>query len=508
MRMRTMKIVRWAVTAAALLLPLQTGASAQTTLRIGLAEDPDILDPTMARTYVGRIVFASLCDKLFDIDEKLNIVPQLALSHETSADGKEVTIKLRPGVKFQDGEPLDADAAKFSLERHLTMQGSFRKPELAALDHVEVVDPLTIKLILKSPFSPLIAQLTDRAGMMVSPKAAKAEADKFGLHPVCAGPYKFVERVQQDRIVFEKFADYWNKDNIFIDRVVFLPIVDATVRLANLKSGGLDLMERMLATDIKDVRADSRLKLSTAIELGYQGVTLNIGKDKAKGPLSQSAKVRQAHDLSIDREAINQVVFNGEFKPGNQWVNPDHPYYQKSFPIRPRDVAKAKALLKEAGVTPPVSVDFMVPKGAETEAVAQVIQSMASETGFDMKIRVTEFATSLKQAEAGEYQAYMLAWSGRIDPDGNSYIFQKTEAPQNYSAWSNPDADKALDGGRLVTDQAQRKAIYEKLAKLALDEEPILYIFHRKILIAHTNKLEGYKQMPDGLVRVVGLKLK
>jgi peptide/nickel transport system substrate-binding protein len=503
-----MKILRLPVTALALSLLLVSGVHAQTTLRIGLAEDPDILDPTLARTYVGRIVFSAFCDKLFDIDEKLNIVPQLALSHETSADGKEVTIKLRPGVKFQDGEPFDAEAAKFSLERHLTFPASFRKPELAALDHVDIVDPLTIKLVLKNPYSPLLAQLTDRSGMMVSPKAAKAEGDKFGLHPVCAGPYKFVERVQQDRIVLEKFADYWNKDNVFIDRVVYLPIIDSTVRLANLKSGGLDLIERLLATDIKAVKDDPNLKLSSAIELGYQGMTLNIGKDKARGPLSQSAKVRQALDLSIDREAINQVVFNGEFKPGNQWVNPDHPYYQKAFPVRPRDVEKAKALLKEAGVTPPVSVDFMVPNNAETGAVAQVIQSMAAEAGFDMKIRVTEFATSLKLAEAGDYQAYMLNWSGRIDPDGNSYVFLKSDAPQNYSAWSNSEADKALDDGRLVSDPAQRKAIYEKLTKLVLDEEPILYLYHRGILIAHTVRLEGYKQMPDGLVRVVGLKLK
>src|SRR6266550_3669727 len=369
-----MKILRLAMFAAALLLSLQAGVHAQTTLRIGLAEDPDILDPTMARTYVGRIVFASFCDKLFDIDEKLNIVPQLALSHEISDDGQEVTIKLRPGVKFHDGEPFDAEAAKFSLERHLNMQGSFRKPELATVDHVEAVDPLTIKLVLKTPFSPLIAQLTDRAGMMVSPKAAKEAGDKFGLHPVCAGPYKFVERVQQDRIVFEKFADYWNKDNIFIDKIIYLPIVDSTVRLANLKSGGLDLIERVLATDIKDVRADSRLKLSTTLELGYFGLTINIANDKNKGSLSQSEKVRQALDLSIDREAINQVVFNGEFVPGNQWVSPEHPYYQKAFPIQKRDIAKAKALLKESGAVPPVSVDLLVPKGAENEAVAQVLQ--------------------------------------------------------------------------------------------------------------------------------------
>src|SRR3954451_16772098 len=152
-----MKIFRLAITAAALLLSLPAAIQAQTTLRIGLAEDPDILDPTLARTYVGRIVFASLCDKLFDVDEKLNIVPQLALSQETLDDGKTVIIKLRPNVKFHDGEPMDADAVKFSIDRHMTMQGSFRKPELATVDKVEVVDPLTVKLLLKAPFSPLLS---------------------------------------------------------------------------------------------------------------------------------------------------------------------------------------------------------------------------------------------------------------------------------------------------------------------------------------------------------------
>jgi peptide/nickel transport system substrate-binding protein len=508
METSAMKILRLVATAAALLLSFATSGHAQTTLRVGLAEDPDVLDPTLSRTYVGRIVFASFCDKLFDIDEKLNIVPQLALSHETSADGKEVTIKLRPGVKFHDGEPFDAEAAKFSLDRHMTMQGSFRKPELATLDHVDVVDPMTIKLVLKTPFSPLIAQLTDRAGMMIAPKAAKEAGDKFGQHPVCAGPYKFVERVQQDRIVFEKFADYWNKDNVFIDRVVFLPIVDATVRLANLKSGELDLIERVLATDIKYVRADLRLKLSTALELGYRGLIINTGNDKNKGPLGQSEKVRQALDLSIDREAINQVVFNGEFTPGNQWVSPQHPYYQKAFPVQKRDIARAKALLKESGAALPVSVDFMVPKGAENEAVAQVIQSMAAEAGFDLKIRLIEFATSFKQAQAGEFQMFMDGWSGRIDPDGNSYGFLHTKAPQNEAFYSNPEADKLLEDARLVTDPAQRKAIYEKMTKTVLNDKPLIYLYHRKLLIAHTTKLEGYKQMPDGLVRVVGLKLK
>jgi peptide/nickel transport system substrate-binding protein len=496
--------------AAAALVALSCGtASAQSHLRIGLAEDPDVLDPSLARTYVGRIVFASICDKLFDVDKDLKVIPQLALSHETSEDGKAVTIKLRPGVKFHDGEAFDAEATKFSLERHMNMQGSFRKPDLAPVDKVEVVDPMTVRLVLKAPSSPLIAQLTDRAGMMVSPKAAKEAGDKFGLKPVCAGPYRFVERVQQDRIVVEKFADYWNKANVHIDRITYLPIVDATVRLANLKSGGLDLLERLAATDIKDVKEDSRLKLNAIPDLSYWGITINVANgEKAKAPLGSNAKVRQALELALDREAINQVVFNGEFVPGNQWVGPDNFYYQKSLPIPKRDVTKAKALIKEAGVATPIVIDFMVPQGVENKAIAEVVQAMAAEAGFDMKIRLTEFASSLKLAEQGEYQAYLIGWSGRTDPDGNLYTFHACNAPNNNGKYCNPEVDKLLNEARTFSDPAKRKPVYEKAATILLTEGHILYLSHRKVLIAQTTKLDGFVPVPDGLVRVVGLRFK
>jgi peptide/nickel transport system substrate-binding protein len=483
-------------------------AAAQATLRIGLAEDPDVLDPTLSRTYVGRIVFASLCDKLFDIDEKVNIVPQLALGFETSADGKFVTIPLRSGVKFHDGEPLNAEAVKFSLERHLTLAGSFRKPELAAVDRIEVADPATVRIILKQPFSPLIAQLADRAGMIVSPKAAVAAGDKFGLKPVCAGPFKFVERVQQDKIVLDKFADYWNAGDVHIDRVVFRPITESTVRLANLKSGSLDLIERALATDLKDIKADPKLRLATVPELGYQGITVNVGKSDAAKTSFADPRVRAAFALAIDRRAITDVVFNSEFLPGNQWVSPLSPYYQESLPVPVRDVAKAKALLAEAGAKTPLVIDFMVPNNPETRQVAEVIQSMASEAGFEVKIRVTEFATSLKEAEEGRYQAYLLNWSGRIDPDGNTYSFIKTNAPQNYSGFSDPEVDALLEEARVKSSLDERKAVYRKIAEKVIDRGGIIYLYHRLIIVAHTDKVEGYKQIPDGLVRLVGVKLK
>ena len=504
------QIARRAVLALALSFGIVAPAIAQGShLRVGLADDPDVLDPSLSRSYTSRIVFASICDKLFDIDEKLNIVPQLALSHDTSEDGKTVIIKLRPGVKFHDGESFDAEAAKFSLARHLTIKGSYRRAEISTIDAVEVVDPLTIKLNLKTPFSPLLNQLTDRAGMMVSPKAAQAAGDKFGLKPVCAGPYRLVERVQQDRIVVEKFADYWDKDHVFIDKITYLPIVDATVRLANLRAGGLDLTERVLATDIKTVREDPKLSLSKAVSLGFSSLIINLANGpKADNPLGKDFRVRRAFDLSLDRDAINQVVFNGEFVPGNQWVNPQHPYYQEKFPVPKRDLVKAKALLKEAGVSGRLTIDFMVVNTSETRAVAEVLQAMSADAGFDLKIRITEGATALKEGEDGNFQLYMNWWSGRSDPDGNSVIHQTCGAPQNLGHYCDKQIDAWHQEARAASDFGTRKAIYEKIAAKYLVEGSMIYLYHPQMLIAHTVRLENYRPMPDGLVRVVGLKLK
>src|SRR6478735_4448597 len=205
----------------AVVLSAAACASQAQTLRIGLAEDPDVLDPTLARSFVGRVVFAGLCDKLFDIDEKLAIVPQLATGYQWSADNKSLTLKLRPGVTFHDGEKFDAAAVKFNIERHKNMAGSNRRGELAPVTSVDVVDASTVRLNLSAPFAPLLAQLADRAGMMVSPKAAQAEGDKFGAKPVCSGPFKFVERVAQDRIVLEKFPNYWNKGAVGFEKIIY-----------------------------------------------------------------------------------------------------------------------------------------------------------------------------------------------------------------------------------------------------------------------------------------------
>ena len=488
-------------------IAVATLAGAQT-LRFGLAEDPDILDPTLARTFVGRIVFAALCDKLFDIDEKLDIVPQLATGYEWSADRKTLTIKLRKGVTFHDGQKLDAAAVKFNIERHKTMAGSNRRGELAPVTGVDVVDDSTVRLNLSAPFAPLLAQLADRAGMMVSPKAAQAEGDKFGSKPVCSGPFRLVERVAQDRIVLERYPNYWNKGEIHFDKIVYLPIVDATVRLANLKSGQLDFIERVGTSDIAALKTDSRFKISRFTEIGYQGITINVGKSDLaqKNPLGRDPRVREAFELALDRDGIAQVAMDGEADVGNQWVAPSNAFYAKNMPVPKRDVAKAKALLQAAGVSNP-SFTLMTPTTSDAQKIAQVVQSMVKEAGFDVKIQSTEFATSLNMADKGDFEAYVLAWSGRADPDGNIFSFDGCKQPLDYAGYCKQEVDDLLNRSRTTLDPAERKKIFAELAAIVLKDRPIVYLFHRHWLWAYTNKLSGLRAIPDGLVRVQGLKM-
>ena len=348
--------------------------------------------------------------------------------------------------------------------------------------------------------------------MMVSPKAAEAAGDKFGLQPVCAGPYKFVERVQQDRIVVEKFADYWNKDQVFIDKITYLPIVDATVRLANLRSGGLDLIERVLATDIKTVRDDPKLKLSKAVSLGYFGLT-DQRRQRAQGRQPAGQGRRACARPSSSRSTatrINQVVFNGEFVPGNQWVNPQNPYYQEKFPVPKRDVAKAKALLKEAGVTGPITLDFMVPNGAgdARRRRGRAVDGRPRPASTSRSASPSSPPRS-RQAEDGDFQLYLIGWSGRIDPDGNSYSSRSAARRRTRAATATRRSTRCTQRGarRRATRPSARRST-RRSPPSSCRTAAIIYLYHPQYLIAHTDKLEGFKPMPDGLIRVIGVKLK
>ena len=222
---------------------LSAGAAAAQTLRIGLSGDPDTLDPTQTRHGSGYVVRTARATGSSTSARSW----RSCRNSRPIGNGRTIergwSSSFAPGVKFHDGEPFDAAAVKYNIERHLTMPGSARRSDIRPIAGVEVIDEHTAKITLSAPFAPLLVQLAYNAGAMMSPKAARAAGENFGSHPVCSGPFKFVERVAQERIVLERFAEYWDKDKIKVDRIVYLPFPDATVRLANLHSGGLDLIE-------------------------------------------------------------------------------------------------------------------------------------------------------------------------------------------------------------------------------------------------------------------------
>ncbi len=485
---------------------LSTASRAQT-LRIALREDADRLDPTLARTYVGRIVFAGLCDKLFDLDETLTIVPQLATGYEW-ADSKTLIIHLRAGVLFHDGTRMDADAVKFSLDRHRTMQGSFRRGELAPIERVEVVDPATLRLVLSQPSAPLLSLLTDRAGMIVSPKATQAAGQDFALHPICTGPFRFAERVPQDRIVLERFPEYWDRARIHLDRVIYQPIQDGSVRLANLQAGSIDLSEQIVPSDVDAVRRDPRLRLVISDALGYYGITNNLANGpRANTPYGRDPRVRRAFELSLDRAALINVVYNGMYTPTAQAVAPSSPFYVAGVQPPARDVAAARALLREAGVSLPVKLELTAPNSADVRQQAEVIQSMAAEAGFEVHVRAMEFAASLDAAERGEFEAYLLAWSGRPDADGNIWGFLHSGAPGNVTHYANADIDRLTDEARLVPDIAARRGIYAQVWAQARRDLPITYLFVPRNIVGMTARITGFRAIPDGMIRLQDMQM-
>ncbi|MGZ5032809.1 MAG: ABC transporter substrate-binding protein, partial [Usitatibacter sp.] len=192
--------------------------------------------------------------------------------------------------------------------------------------------------------------------------------------------------------------------------------------------------------------------------------------------------------------------------PGNQWVAPTNSYYAKSLPVPKRDLARAKALLREAGVPNP-SFTLMTPTTSDAQRTAQVVQAMAKEAGFDVKIQSTEFSTSLDLADKGQYEAYVLAWSGRADPDGNLFSHLGCKQPLNYAGYCKPEVEQLLGQSRTTVDPTQRAKIFEQIAAHVLKDRPIVYLYHRHWLWAYTNKLSGLRTVPDGLVRLQDLKL-
>lgn len=488
-------------------------ASAQGTkgvLRVGLESDPPNMDPHRSNAAVDRQVFQSLFDKLVDIDEDLKIVPMLAASWTISADGKTVTFKLRQGVKFHDGTPFDANAVKYNFDR---MQDpkfpSARRTEIQPVQKVTVVDPQTIVLSLEKPYSPLLYALTDRAGMMVSPAEAQKAGQNFNLHPVGTGPFTFVEKIPQDRVVLQRNPDYWVKGQPGVDRVIFRPFANDNTRVANLKSGDVDMISVVPLPQIKQLTQEAgqpgaRFKLLERGSFSWQGIWLNVTK-----PPFDNKLLRQAFSASMDRNVIAGSVLQGAAYPAFSFFPNGTPAYDATWKIPPRNVALAKERLQAAGKPSGFEVTMLVVPREDQQAIAQAVQSMAADAGIQVKLQLLEFGTLLQQTSELKHQASLIGWSGRPDPDGDIYAFV-TEGgigSFNNAGYKNPKVQALLDGARLLNDMNQRRRAYREVTQILADEMPYVWLYFTKEYKLVSTKVQGFVHVPDGMLRLRTVRL-
>jgi peptide/nickel transport system substrate-binding protein len=491
-----------------LILVAAPRARAADVLNIGIAGDPGPLDPARSGNFLDRNIFASLCDKLIDTDPDMRFVPQLATSWEWSPDGLSLTLHLRAGVAFQDGTAFDANAVKVNFERDQTLTTSLRKPELRPVTSVEVVDPLTVNIHLSVPDAPLLAFLADRSGIMLSPSAIARLGDEIATHPVCAGPFSFTERVAQDRIVLDRFPGYWNAKAIAIDRIVFRPMPDSSVRLVNLQSGELQIVDQLAATDAAVVKADPHLRLAQHAVAAYRTLQFNLGHGvRSQTPLGKDARVRKALEKAIDRNALTQAVFDGLFIPNNQTEVPKSFYWNSDHPVPERDLDGARALLREAGVDH-LTLGLQLANTTMDAQIGEVIQAMAREAGFDIKLEQLETNTGNVADLAGDFDVALLTWSGRADPDANLSIWMACNGPFNFGTYCDPKMDELLKEGRETGDAEKRVAIYRKVVDLYLSDMPQIILFNNTWLWGLSERVDGFVPNRDGLIRPQGLRLK
>ena len=493
-------------TAGALWLAMAVITANATTLRIGMVSDPDTLDPAGSGSFVSLKITSAICDKLIDIDPDLNYVPVLATAWQWSDDRRALTLKLRPGLKFQNGEIFDAAAVKWNITRYQTSPRSKRISQLKPITNVVVVDPLTVRFELAAPYAPLLMLLADRPGMMLAPRATEQAGPDLTEAPVCLGPYRFVRRIAQDRTILERNPNDWDPSRVGVDEVQFVTVPDASVRLISLRTGQLDLMERVATTDLDTLRSDIRLMLVTKPGIGYQSLQFNL----AHGPQSDSPLrdplVREAFEASIDREALNQVVFSGQYSANNQPEPIGGTYFDPAFPVPPADIPRAKALLKQAGQPHP-SFTLQLSNDPVSAQTGEVIQAMAAEAGFDVKIQLAEPVALFAAADRGEFQAISGIWSGRPDPDQNISIWVASNGFLNRGNYSNKTLDAILAKATETIDVEERKQLYHEAAAIYLKDRPYLFLYHYTWLWGASARLTGFIPYPDGVIRLGNVRL-
>ena len=466
-------------------------------LRVGMSNDAATMDPHFSGSKYDRMVFFNMYEPMVQLTETLDIEPGLAESWVISDDQLTYTFKLRQGVKFHDGTDFNADAVKANFDRMMDpAQESLRRGEVSGIESVSVVDPATVAIKLKQPNAALLATLADRVGMIISPAAIQQYGAELARNPVGTGPFQFVEWLKDDHLTLKRFDGYWDTGKPHLDEVTVRIILDDSVRVAALRNGEIDVVDYVQPKFVEEVKGDGNLATVEIPALGAWWLWLN----ETRAPFDNKA-LREAFAAAIDLEPIVQKIMLGVGKPANGPISPASWAYDETIPYRTRDVELAKAKLAEGGMPDGFKCSFKDTPTTVTTPLVQLIQAMVAEVGIEMEIIPVDSATQVADTVAKDYEVTWSQWSGRADPDGNTYNHFYTDAGMNYGGYSNPEVDALLDQARAAMTQEERKAIYSQITQKLNADVPVVFIWHPDEPKSMTAKLKDLPLIPDGMLR-------
>src|SRR6267378_3158983 len=477
-------------------------------ITFALENDVSNLDPMLSSLFVDRNLHYAMYDSLVRVTPKGEIIPWLAEKWETSTDGKSVTFTLRTDVKFHDGTTFDAESVKWNIERYKTTTGSQRTGDLSSIDTVTVVDAKTVKFNLKAAFAPLLGALVDRAGMMVSKAVVQAMGADFTLKPFKAGtgPFILTEVVKSDHYTFEKNPNWWGKDVDgsklpYLDKIIARPIVDSDVRLTNLRTGNVQVINGPAGKDVPAIKADTSLNYQDVGSFSWDSLIPN----ETAGFIFNEKRYVKAVAMAIDRdELLQKGPAQGVGLAGWGPISPAHFAFDPNFKPWPKaDPDGAKKLVAEVGKGP-LKFELLVQSGsAATLQQAQLIQSQLAKADIvaDIKTQLFNDIVTLQQAKKHTGMTN-VGWSGRLDPDGNTYDFVVAGKPNNDSGYTNAKVDDLMNQQRAESDPAKRKALLQQAQQIYVVDDPArVWLGFGVSPIVTVKNLLGFTAYPDRIPR-------
>ena len=473
-----------------------TGGAAASgdTLVAAIAGEPDNLDPHVTTAYFSFQVLENVYDTLVEPDASLEMQPALAESWTTSEDQLTWTFTLRDDVTWHDGSDFTADDVVYSFTRIMEeeLSPSWR---FSAVESVTAVDESTVEITVTEPAPNLLANIGGYKGVAIV-QEDNVESGDVTTAPIGTGPFKLTDYTVGSSITLEANPD-WYGGAPEVGGVEFRFISEPTTAIASLQSGEVHWTDNVPPQQVSSLSGGGDLELGQVGSNDYWYLALN----QAQEPFDQ-VEVRQAIAYAIDREGITEATMFGNATV-NQTAIPESSKWYTDYSPYSYDLDRATALLEEAGVDPAsVDMEIMVSSDyPETVQAAQIISSQLSDIGITSEIKTLDFGAWLDEQGQGNYDMLMMGWLGNIDPDDFYYSQHHSEGTNNYQGYANPELDALLDQGRIETDEAARKEIYDQVATTVVDDVSYLYLYNPDVVQAWSPDVEGYEVMPNRAIR-------